>query len=167
MNKLGKVAVALVMALSVGAAWAGVAEADVSVKPAVCENVFDADLGDLVKCRAAHTLTKADLKARTYEFRFVFTSAESHGDSPCLAAEPEFVHALRSDLLVECAHLALEELLAVSVWRWIAAEDVPAVGEELPADCASDLVERLAPVDHRQPHLPSFRMRSGPTARPR
>ena len=72
-------------------------------------------------------------------------------------AEPEFVHALCTDLQVERAHLALEERLAVAVRRRIAAEDVPAVGEELPADRAGDLVARLAPVDHRPSPLAEFR----------
>ena len=40
----------------------------------------------------------------------------------------EFVHALRADRLMEASHLALEERLAVAVWRRIATEDVPAVG---------------------------------------
>ena len=75
MKRAVMVSSVLAMALSVAVPQAGVAESAVSVKPAVCENVFDADLGDLVKCRAAHTLTKADLSARTYEFRFVFRNA--------------------------------------------------------------------------------------------
>ena len=36
------------------------------------ENVADADLGDLVKARAAHGLTLDDVKSRKYECRFVF-----------------------------------------------------------------------------------------------
>ena len=75
-------------------------------------------------------------------------------------AESEFVHALRSNLLVECAHLPLEERLAVTVRRRIAPHDVPSVGDELPPDCAGDLVARLAPVDHRPSPFAELRVRA-------
>ena len=61
----------------------------------------------------------------------------------------DLVHALRTNRLVEASHLPFEERLAISVRRRISAKDVPPVGDELPPDCAGDLVARLAPVDHR------------------
>ena len=72
----------------------------------------------------------------------------------------ELVHALRTARLVEASHLPFEERLAISVRRGISAEDVPPVGDELPADCAGNLVAGLAPVDHRPSPPAELRVRA-------
>ena len=72
----------------------------------------------------------------------------------------EFVHAFGTDRLVEAAHLSLEERLAVAVRGRVAAEDVPAVGDEFPSDRASDLVAWLPPVDHSPSPLAELRVRA-------
>ena len=72
----------------------------------------------------------------------------------------EFVHALRTDRLVEASHLSLDKRLAVAVRGRVSPENVPAVGDEFPADCAGDLVAWLAPVDHRPSPFAELRVRA-------
>ena len=64
------------------------------------------------------------------------------------SSKAKFVHTLSSDRLMECPHFAFKELLAVPIWRWIAAKDMPTISKEFSSDCTDNLVARLASIDH-------------------
>ena len=72
------------------------------------------------------------------------------------SSKAQFMHTLSSDRLMECPHFAFKELLAVPIWRWIAAKDMPTISKEFSSDCTNNLVARLAAIDHGPAPFPEF-----------